>query len=329
VTDFEEPTATRTRIDSLCHGPTAGAALKTAKFCVVLWGRSHARDYIPKTGTGKPPILPITLRKTLGYSLCITTVLVALACKRKSSDEITPTEPWLKEDANRRAKTAPAFARYSVRPGSTLAFSLPTRTHKPGGLLHGIHGHVDLDPRDLAKSHGLVTFDLRELKMNEVELSVNATSEALRWIGLGDNVSLRDVERNKSAAFEFHSLRSLSHPSVHLGTLVRTESHAADQGTRRQIQATLDGDLTIRGLSVKRSIPVTLLFALSDKDALPSTIEVRLRGSVSVPLSEYEIAPRGPEGHLISEKQNLLGKEVGSQVQVTGALELEKTGAPR
>jgi len=157
----------------------------------------------------------------------------------------------------------------------------------------------------------------------------STTLEALRWLGLGEKVAAGEREKNKSAIFEFHSLRSLSHQNSSAGALVKVDSSAKEGAYRRQVHATFDGELSLRGFSVKRTVPATLLFDIPDKNAPPRTIEVRLRGNVTVPLSEYEIAPRGPEGHLISEKQSLLGKEVGNLVQVTGSLELEKVSTAR
>src|SRR5690606_24121823 len=114
------------------------------------------------TDTRKPPIVPITLRRIL---YCLLALTAAIGCKQSTSDQVTPTEPWLRDEVDERSNSAPMYSRYRVRPGSSLAFSLPTRTHKPTGQLYGIEGYVDVDLRDLAKSRGLVTIDLRKLTM--------------------------------------------------------------------------------------------------------------------------------------------------------------------
>jgi hypothetical protein len=148
---------------------------------------------------------------------------------------------------------------------------------------------------------------------------------ALNWLGLGEGVPEDARTQNKFAVFEISSLRDLSHPSAHTGALRKGEG----EGQTRQVYATAEGELSLRGFSVQRQLPVTLLFHYSKKETshdIPGAIEVTLRPNARVPLSEYDIQPRGPAGSVISEQLELIGREVGSVATILGTLELRKVG---
>jgi hypothetical protein len=154
-----------------------------------------------------------------------------------------------------------------------------------------------------------------------------ATESALNWLGLGEEVKPDDQNKNRSAVFEFHSLRELSHSSAHTGAL-RTGEGATQV---RQVYATAEGELSIRGLSVERQLPLLLRFFYPEKSSahsVPTSIEVGLRPNMRVPLEEYEIEPRGPSGSTLSEQLRLLGRSVGSSADVRGTVLWKKAKDP-
>lgn len=270
-----------------------------------------------------------------GFRVALATVLL-LSCDEKQNETAPPTEPWLKEEAERKHDVAPSRIRYQLHPGASLTIALPTRRSKPTGRLTRVRGYVDFDVKELARSKGHIAVDLDSLEMNNLprpekaelearapELYSTATKEALEWLGLGEHVTAKERRQNGTAVFEFDSLRALSHPSARTGSLRKSK------GPRhvRQVYATADGELSMRGLAVRRQFPTTLLFHFPDEQSqLPDNVEVTLRSGATIPLAEYEIVPRGPDGHENARRRDLIGEIVGSQVKVTGTLEFSRPG---
>lgn len=259
-----------------------------------------------------------------------------LSCEEKQTNE-APTKPWLRDEAKQSKDKSPVRIRFQVAPESSLSVALPTRKSRPVGTLSGVDGYVDFDLKDLVQTSGRIHVDLPSLQMVNLpppskaeaighapELYNDATGEALRWLGLGAGVSQKDRKDNSVGAFQFDSLRSLSHPSAHVGALRRSKTG----GAVRQIIATAEGELSLRGFSVSRSFATTLQFHFPSTDAkLPDSVEITIGKGAVVPLAEYEIAPRGPSGNLDAQKSGLLGDLVGRDVHVTGSLFLSRVGA--
>ncbi len=265
----------------------------------------------------------------LGASLLV-------GCEEKQDTEAAPTEPWLKDEAERNRKEAPSQVRYQLEPGAHLSITLPTRGSKPTGRLSRVEGYVDFDLKDLARSHGRIVVSLSRLEMENLptpkdaetkdrapELYDDATLEAQRWLGLGEDVAADVRTERGRAVYEFDSLRSLSHQSAHIGSIRKSEK----PGKNRQVYATSDGELSLGGLSVKRQFSTTLLFHFLEEDEVPDSIVVTLRAGVVIPLSEYEIVPRGPDGHENAQRKSLIGDVVGSRVTVQGSLRFVRPGA--
>lgn len=262
-------------------------------------------------------------------ALSVLTLLVSLACEEKQ-EEAAPTKPWLRDEAERKRDDSSLPIRFQIAPEASLSIALPTRHKKPVGTLSRIEGHVDFDLKELARSSGRIHVDLSALQMDNLpppkkveepeeapELYNDATGEALRWLGLGAGVSARERREHAVAVFHFESLRALSHKSASVGALTRSPTG----GTTRQVFATAEGELSLRNFSVSRSFSTTLKFHFPTSEAkVPDSVEVTIRRGAVVPLAEYEIAPRGPDGNLDAKRAGLLGDVVGSQVRVTGSL---------
>lgn len=260
---------------------------------------------------------------------------ISVACEEKRQ-EPTPTEPWLKDEAERQEVETPIRPRFQVTPESSLSIALPERRSKPTGKLKGISGHVDLNIKDLAQTSGAIHFSLSSLEMDNLpapdkaksdaaveapELYTDATGEAHRWLGLGAGVPDKLRKENAVAVFQFNSLRSLSHSSVLAGAVRQGPSG----GSTRLVTATAEGELALRGFSVSRTFPTSLKFHFPDSGTdLPDSIEVTIGTGVVIPLAEYEIKPRGPDGNLDTMKSSLLGSLVGKDVHVTGTLLLRR-----
>lgn len=265
------------------------------------------------------------------------------ACEDEQDKAEQPTEPWRKDEVEREANNAASRVRYRVEPGALLSVSLKTRKSNPIGQFDEISGYVDFDLRDLSKSRGRIQVELDSLSMQNLSpeiltddddidsglkvLVTDASGEALRWLGLGAEVDAEAKHDGKAAVFEFESLRALSHTSARAGARRKKDS----AGERRQVYATANGELAMRGLSVGRRLATTLHFDYPEeaqRDALPERVTVTLRRSMSVPLAEYDIVPRGPKGNEVVMKRDWLGRWIGTSAKISGSVSLEKVGAP-
>lgn len=267
------------------------------------------------------------------------------ACDRDSQDEQPErTEPWRKDQTEEGIAAQAVLSRYQVTPDQVLRFELPGRKAKPSGTLRGITGEVDVALRQLQLTRGTLRIDLTQLEMDAPAEKKStpakreakethslpssrsaATATAREWLGLGEDVPESERTKNKFAVFEIASLRDLSHPSAHTGARRKSEG----KGQTRQVYATAEGELSLRGFSVERQLALTLSFHYSDQalaEEVPTSIEVALRPNARVPLSEYDIQPRGASGSVISEQLDLIGREVGSVATILGTIELRKVG---
>lgn len=272
------------------------------------------------------------------FVLGVTALSVSPGCDEKPQVE-PPTKPWRRDDARGAEVPTNVRTRFEVTPDTKLEFSLPTRRSKPSGTLSTVGGHVDVDLKDLTKSSGRIVVALDSLQMENLptptktssrgdalELYTDATGEALRWLGLGSGVAQATRAAHSSATFAFDSLRGLNHPSAKAGAL----KHSTEGGSTRQVLATVEGDLSLRGFSVRRNFATILHFHFPDsQDESPDSVRVSLKGSAVIPLSEYEIAPRGPDGSLDTRKNAILGEQVGRDIHVTGTIHLKRASGER
>jgi hypothetical protein len=133
--------------------------------------------------------------------------------------------------------------------------------------------------------------------------------------------------KSSVALFELQGVRDLSHRSAQAGP--RTQGLG---GTAiHRVTGTADGQLSLRGFSVRRRIPVAIRFhyAANDKEATPQMIEVILAGDLQIPFGEYEIAPRSADGTVISDLVPHFAKEGAANALVSGQLTLDHVAAPK
>ena len=227
----------------------------------------------------------------------------------------------------------------SIRAGEAVAVVGPSGSGKTtllrllNGTLPPTRGEVLVDLKEIrmeATADRLQKKAKKKRKDGEEEPPLfppdtNWTDEAHRWLGLGRRMDDAKLQENSKALFKFTSLSDVSQMSAHLGGRKKKE----DGGEIRKVYATGQGELSLRGFSVQRSLPVTVFFHYSDKAsqrAVPESIEVVLRRDFRVPLSEYDIEPRDDSGRTITGRWKALGRLVSDTARITGSLhfELEK-----
>ena len=272
-------------------------------------------------------------------------LLGSTGCERKKETTIERTEPWRRDQENGEEAQVD-YVEYVAMPGLSLSFKVPTRRTKPEGKLHGIRAKIRLDPGQLQFVEGQIEIDLAQIEMNdgvplpkparssseldpELEktlLSSTWTQQAKNWLGI---VHEGKIDADASlATFKIESARDLSHPRADAGAVREVDSQGSRHRHARQVNATAVGSLTMRHISVARSVPVRVVFFYDDeqvtRSSVPDAMEIELRGPFSVPLSEYEIEPRDGAGNTLSRLVPVVSRFVGSTVLLSGTLHFSK-----
>ncbi|GEM_PF-3569162 len=354
MVDFKKSAARRAGINSLGYRPAAFTALKTSKFCAVLWGRCHGADYILKRRADQlfPPLAPMRFSLTsptifsrssehlIVRAFIFFSVVAVCACEKAPEETPARTEPWKKNPGTDSQPQKAPRAIFTLADKQNLRFSLPTRKNSPQGVLSGISGKISLDLKHLELVQGLIKLDLAQLQMQEssphkrkrTRLSekkpalVDAsswTTQALHWLELGEKNTEAAKAEKQFVLFKIRSATKLSKNAAHKGA--KRKRSDGKPGYSRLIYARAVGDLALRSLSVHREVPLALTFQYDEESTLPTGIKVALKGNLSVPLSEYEISPRDGAGRLLTQELSLFGDTIGRVVKVEGSLQFNLT----
>lgn len=267
---------------------------------------------------------------------------MASACKDREQSAPERTEPWRRDQAEDSTKQTQTI-NYRVLPGARLQLALPTRRAAPQGTFTQVSGELSLDLNQLQFTRGRVLVHLPSLTMNDAlplpplehtsldpgfGLALAATSwttHAQNWLGLG--AAVEPSARSDAAVFEIDSARDLSHPRAALGAPAPRSASLGSHKHARVVHATVVGKLALRHRFVVRTSEVEVWFYYDEevtKNAIPSELEVRLRGRLDVPLSEYDIVPRDSAGHEQSDLVVVLGELVNRTAQITGTVRFER-----
>lgn len=264
------------------------------------------------------------------------------ACKDREQAPAPRTEPW-RRDQREESTQLPQAIKYRALPGAHLEVTLPTRRATPQGTFTQVSGELSLNVNQLQFTRGRVVVHLPSLTMNDalplpplehtaldpaLGQALTATSwttHAQNWLGLG--AAGDPSKRADTAVFEVDSARDLSHPRASVGAPAPSSASLGTFKHARIVRATVVGKLALRHRYVIRTSEVEIWFYYEEevtRNALPAQLEVRLRGRLDVPLSEYDIAPRDSAGHEQSDMAAVLGELVNRSAQITGSVRFER-----
>lgn len=275
---------------------------------------------------------------TLKFPFLLIALALLSGCEKREEKAPAPTEPWRKDEGKPKERTP--FLSYRLTAGQKLHFQLPGKKAKPEGRISLSAGSLRFDPDALETASGEIEIDLSSLEVTENVQHSPAqkdtrkesetadetiapftfdSAELLRWMNLGEKVPDPLRERHALSKFVFRSARDLSQPAAHLGgrTMMDKESPAET----RKVYLTSVGELSLGPYSVHRELPLTVEFHFSEapsRGSPPDQVDVTLRGSVRVPLSEYQISPRDDAGRVMTDRLSLLGSLIGSSALVSG-----------
>lgn len=271
------------------------------------------------------------------WSVCL---CASFGCKSEP-EAPAPTEPWPARDAAQEpaadAADFRAEARYELATGSIVRVQLPAKEAKPQGTFRSVRGLLTLDLLDLARSKGTLEVDLGSVLMEagSAQLEQEYTSTALRWMHLGAERPLAELERIRFARFVVGSIENPSSAAAHLGRRLPGSSRGStdifDEAfeERRRVTATVLGELEVNGIRIQRKVPVRVDLhypAPATVGLEPTRITIDSVRPLRVPLAEHEIQPRDAKGRLSSAELELLGQSVGKNAELSFQLVFTRRG---
>jgi hypothetical protein len=229
--------------------------------------------------------------------------IAALGCGKKDEAPLAPA-------ASALASSAPAPAagawQYSVDPKSTTQVDMPGVKEHIKADTTAAAGTLDVVPKDLAQSRGLVRVDLTTFSTHTFGTDQDAaqTRHARTWLEatVGDKTN----EEMRYADFAIRSIDGLSAPS--LSAVAATKDGADDV---RSITMTVHGELLVHGHKVPKDAEVEAAFHYASgapADSRPARIEIKSKQPMRVVLKEHDVRPRDPAGAVLEWTTRLISK---------------------
>jgi hypothetical protein len=235
--------------------------------------------------------------------LAVATMGVAGCGKKADAVELAPT-------ASSLAASVPASEagvwHYTVDSKSTTHVDLPGLKEHIKGETTAAAGILDVVPRDLAQSRGLVRVDLATFSTSTFgnDDDANQTKHARTWleVQVGDKTN----EEMRWAELAIRSIDSLSATDL---TKVAAVKDGRDDV--RSVSMVVHGDLLVHGHKVYKDDMVDVSFRYpvgAAGDSKPERIQIKSKQPLQVVLKEHDVRPRDPAGQVLAWTTKLLAK---------------------
>jgi hypothetical protein len=257
----------------------------------------------------------------------------ACACSKSEPAPAKRTAPWPAREQPEAAPVRAAITRFAIDATTVTRFELKAPVKTPRGSLRVARGELEVDLLDLARTRGSVGIDVASALMEgeDPEQAREDTRSAHNWLDVGASRPEAERERLRWATFTILGLEKLSAEAAHEGQTVK--ALAADGGNRlealdfteagaREVRAvtfTARGHLLLHGFRVDQTADLRALFlyaAVAAPGARPERLIIQTRWPLVVSLKAHDIKPRNDIGVFVAQDAKLLGREIGTQVQV-------------
>jgi polyisoprenoid-binding protein YceI len=254
-------------------------------------------------------------------------VVAAVGCEEKKTDAAPTTSatalsapPSASAAASGSASagsfTQAAPAKDAIPAGSTRfavamgkgTFLIDAPLEKIKGGSDEVKGHVDVNPKELAKTKGEINVRLSVLKTNtfgDMDRDSAQTEHARNWMEVGMESSASNRMKYEWATFTITSFEATP----------ATLADAKEEGGARKIKAKVGGDLVIHGVTSKKTANVTLTFK-GPADA-PTELQIKTDEPMPVSLKEHDVKPRDTVGGVLNGALDRIGKKIDDKVQVS------------
>lgn len=228
----------------------------------------------------------------------------APACGKKEDDvRVAPVATAL---AAPSADPAASAWHYAIDAKSTAHVDMPGLNEHIMGDTSAAAGTLDVVPKELAKSRGLVRIDLSTFTTHTfgTEKDASQTTHARTWLE-----AVVDGKVNEDMRWAELAIQSIDGLSATDLTAVAPVRDGGDDV--RSVTMTVHGDLRIHGHKVQKADVVEVAFrypAGAAADTKPARIQVKAKQPLHVVLKEYEVQPRDPTGKALAWTTSLLSK---------------------
>jgi hypothetical protein len=207
----------------------------------------------------------------------------------------------------RESPPAAGATRFAVVTGKG-AFLIDAPLEKIKGSSDELRGHLDVNLKEIGKSTGDIMVRLSTLRTNtfqDNDKNVAQTGHARNWMEVGNDSPAEARMKYEWADFVVTAIDAT--PSA--------LSDAKDEGGSRTIKAKVSGDLTLHGVTSKKTVPVTVTF----KGTADSPTELDLKTDQPMPVSmkEQGVMPRDTLGGILNGALDRIGKKIDDIVQVS------------
>lgn len=199
--------------------------------------------------------------------------------------------------------------RYPVAAVGTLSVKIDAPLEKFQGTATVLGGHLDLDVGDLTRSRGEIVADLDSFSCRTFGVAADdakQTAHARDWLELGPAV---DADRRKELRFARFVLEAV--PS----TSVKRLADAKEEGGRRVVDLTVQGQLRIHGRSAEKTVDIRVVFV--GPPTAPTELAVTTRAPLVVSLIEHGVEPRDHLGKFLRGAFETFGKKLDDKVQIS------------
>jgi len=196
---------------------------------------------------------------------------------------------------------------YVVDPTSSAHVEMQGLKENIQGGVTAAAGRLDVVPKDLARSRGVVRMDLATFATHTFNNDDDATQtkHARTWLEVQVGGTINDEMRWAELA-----IRSIDGLSAQDLTTVPALSRDAQEDVR-VVAMTVHGDLLIHGHKVQDDDVVDVTFRYpkgAPADSKPTGINIKSKQPMRVVLKELDIRPRDPAGVALAWTTNLIGK---------------------
>jgi polyisoprenoid-binding protein YceI len=209
--------------------------------------------------------------------------------------------------------------RFVVTTGKAT-FLIDAPLEKIKGLSDETRGHIDVSPKDLAKTQGELMVRMSTLKTStfgDADRDAAQTGHARNWMEVGNDAPASTRMKYEWASFALTSVQA-------------TPASLADvkeENGARVVKAVVVGDLTLHGVtSHKTAIPMTATFK-GPADA-PTEMVLKTDEPIVVSMKEHDIKPRDKVGGLLNGALERIGKKIDDRVGVSFEADLKATPPP-
>jgi polyisoprenoid-binding protein YceI len=194
------------------------------------------------------------------------------------------------------------------------AFVIDAPLEKIKGMSDEVRGHVDVNPKDLTKSRGVVMVRMSTLKTStfgDMDKDVAQTDHARNWMEVGNDSPASARMKYEWASFNIASVEATP------GAL----ADAKEDNGARVIKTRVTGDLTLHGVSSHKTVPVTVRFK-GPADA-PTELSLKTDEAFPISMKEHTVMPRDKVGGFLNGALERIGKKIDDKVAVSFEADLK------